>query len=65
MLSTQATVTWEGYVITYILQLGYHDAAYRLISLFFRAIHSHGVLAWIIRASAILEPCLAVFPCQD
>ena len=58
--------SWKKYglVITYILQLGYHDATYKLISLFFRAIHSHGVLAWIITASAIPEPWSTEFPSQ-
>ena len=37
----------------------------KLISLFFRAIHSHGVLAWIITTLAISEPCSTMFPFQD
>ena len=47
------------------LQLGYLDVTCKLTSYSILSYFSHGVLAWIITASAISEPCSAEFPCQD
>ena len=57
---------WALGVLSHIhLQLGYLDATCIYISYSILSYFSHGVLAWIITASAILEPCLVEFPCQD
>ena len=57
---------WETFLLSHIhLQLGYHDAAYRLVSFSIPSYFSHGILAWIFTTSAIPEPCSSDFPCQD
>ena len=63
---THAKLSIDVRVITYtFLQLGYHDATYRLVSYSISGYFLHGVLAWILTASAMPKPCSADFPCQD
>ena len=47
------------------LQLGYHDATCRFVSYSISSYFSHGVLAWIVTASAISKLCSTDFPCQN